>query len=482
MSNFLFCRGYCFLDFVTDRLPESFNKIRLDDSYYFYFHNWLDCCVVRQDSDWFLIAGTCLDIKNNDVDLDRIGRSLFNLLLQGKKEDFYNSLDFLGGTFILCFSVSNHVEFYTDCCAIKSAFYTRLFGKTVVASHLNIIPLVYNINFPLSKVEIDKPSEVSYSYGYPGNDSKYDNVFLLTPNTYLNINLLKIERYFPTNNLENGNVEDVANIVKNAFESQMSLLGQKKYKKKYLSLTAGMDSRFTLACVRKFWNELSFFTYGINELHSVDLSRAQEISKILNLKSHVLLDIPKKLDSFENELFKNFNDELDKNTGFIHGRRIAYYYFNHLTDNHLVHPKDIVHIRSNLSEVGRLYYGVFQYYWEMTAKKTDTLAKVRQAYQNKPQSYPTIDYSFSKFIERTSFNDLKNYDTFDMFYWEHRMGTFMSQVVIEGDPTFETINLFNVRFLLKHILSLSISERHSSALLKGVIEDLLPELKDVPIN
>lgn len=69
-----------------------------------------------------------------------------------------------------------------------------------------------------------------------------------------------------------------------------------------------------------------------------------------------------------------------------------------------------------------------------------------------------------------------------MFYWEHRMGSFISQVAIEGDPTFETINLFNMRLLLKNLLSLSISDRHNDVLFKRLIEKNIPELNSLAIN
>lgn len=482
MDNLLFCRGYCLADFTTDKLPASFNKIRLDDCFYFYFHNWLDCEVIREDKDWLVIVGTCLDIKQNTANLKEIGQFLLDLLLQNKKDEFYQHLDFLGGTFILCFSIADNVEFYTDCCAIKSAFYTRRFGKTCVTSHLNIIPLVYNVDFPLSDVEIHKPTEVSYSYGYPGNDTRYKNVLLLTPNTYLDVANMEINRYFPSQDIEQGDIEQVADIIENAFSAQMALLKKINYDKMYLSLTARMDSRFTLACLKEYWSDLSFFTYNLEGIHEMDLDRAKSIAKILNLKEHILLDIPKVLEYPEKESFNCLNDIINQNTKFIHGRKIAYFYSQALTNNNKLHPKNILHIRSNLSEVGRLYYGVFAYYWEMTSNKSSVLDKVRQAYQNKSDSHPVIDKSFSEFIDRTGFNDIKNYDVFDMFYWEHRVGSFISQVAIESDSTFETINLFNMRLLLKHLLSLSIRDRYNDVLFKQLIEKNVPELNSLSIN
>lgn len=483
MDDLLFCRGYCLIDFTTDKLPASFNKINLDDRYHFYFHNWIDCQVVRKEKDWILISGTCLDIKNNTADLKEIGKELFDLLQKNKRNEFHQHLDFLGGTFIVCFSIDDNVEFYTDCCAIKSAFYTRVFGKTCVTSHLDIIPLIYNIEFPLSDVVINRPNSVSYSYSYPGNDTRYRNVLILTPNTYLSIESLEINRFFPTHNIESSDIDSAINNINNAFSIQMSLLlKEKDYEKTYLSLTAGLDSRFTLACVRDFWSDLSFFTYNQEGLQQKDIDRAKDIAKLLNLDSHIPLDIPKVLSFDENEGFSRFNKILNNNTNLNHGRKIAYFYYKYLTENLSIHPKNILHIRSNLSEIGRVYYGVFAYYWDMIGKKTPTLDKIRQAYQNKSDKFPVIDQSFSQFIEKNQFNDIKNYDVFDMFYWEHRMGTFISQVAIESDPAFETINLFNVRFLLKNLLSLSLSERNNDILFKKVIKDKLPELSELPIN
>lgn len=476
MDNLLFCRGYCLADFTTDKLPASFNKIRLDDCFYFYFHNWLDCEVVRQDKDWLVIAGTCLDIKQNTANLKEIGRFLLDLLLQNKKDEFYQHLDFLGGTFILCFSVADNVELYTDCCAIKSAFYTRRFGKTCVTSHLNIIPLVYNVDFPLSDVEVHKPAEVSYSYGYPGNDTRYKNVLLLTPNTYLDVANMEINRYFPSQDIEQGDIEQVADIIENAFSVQMSLLKKKDYEKEYLSLTSGSASYFTLVCLKEYWASLSFFTYNLDGLHQIDMDGAKSIAKARNLRDHIALEVPRTLDGIEELSFNQFNKYLSQNTNFMHGRKIAFFYYKYLTSHNKVHPKNILHIRSHLSGIGRLHYGAFGYYWEMTSKKSSVLDKIRRAYQNRSDSHPVIDKSFSEFIDRTGFNDIKNYDVFDMFYWEHRMGTFISQIAIESDPAFETISLLNVRFLLRNLLSLPVNDRHDDVLFKRVVQSNSPEL------
>jgi hypothetical protein len=201
---------------------------------------------------------------------------------------------------------------------------------------------------------------------------------------------------------------------------------------------------------------------------------ASNISKQLNLNFQVI-----NLDKIS--LDEDFIKLSSINSHYKHLRKVSKWYYEQFYNS------DLVHLRSNISEIGRAFY----------SKKLGDLRPLDAQVLLHLYSHPMIVNKFKEapslrsryieifedFIEATQFKKAAEYiDYRDLFYWEHRMGAWHSQVVAESDPGVDTVSLFNCRKILECLLAIDWYDRKSSKLYYYVIETNLPELQQYPIN
>jgi hypothetical protein len=94
-----------------------------------------------------------------------------------------------------------------------------------------------------------------------------------------------------------------------------------------------------------------------------------------------------------------------------------------------------------------------------------------------------IHRAFDEFFEATSFGAaLELCDPYDLFYWEHRMGAWHSQVVLESDVAFQSLSLFNSRAILGAMMSAPLEARVSSQNMRALIQEACPECLHEPLN
>src|SRR5699024_12973 len=201
--------------------------------------------------------------------------------------------------------------------------------------------------------------------------------------------------------------------------------------------------------------EASYFTYRSFKDHDIDVLVSEIISKKLNLNHLVIYN---KNYSFKND-YQKYNSMLNRNTYLKHGRQISYMYFNTFKN------KSYVHIRSNLSEIGRFFYGKCKDYQINELSLLFLWGSINKEYV----SSQVIRNAFREFFIKNEYFNIYNYNAFDLFYWEHRMGQWNSEVLIEGDPSFNTVQLFNCRSVLKNLLALTEFERKNDSIYKYAI-------------
>ena len=73
-----------------------------------------------------------------------------------------------------------------------------------------------------------------------------------------------------------------------------------------------------------------------------------------------------------------------------------------------------------------------------------------------------------------------NYDMFELFYWEHTMGTWQSLQIMDLDVAQDTFILFNNRHILKKMLSVPLEDRLWNRIHLEIIRSRCPELLDFP--
>ena len=141
----------------------------------------------------------------------------------------------------------------------------------------------------------------------------------------------------------------------------------------------------------------------------------------------------------------------------------------------MVKGTDSIHLRSNLSEIGRLFYKPRNVY-PLSAEELVYLWTSKRKWHTAENIA-----SFEDFASATSFFDAPVERT-SLFYWEHRMGTWHSQVAIESDIACETLSLYNCRVVLQAMLAVPEEAQENSWLMKLVIQKRWPELTRFRVN
>jgi hypothetical protein len=72
-----------------------------------------------------------------------------------------------------------------------------------------------------------------------------------------------------------------------------------------------------------------------------------------------------------------------------------------------------------------------------------------------------------------------NYDMFELFYWEHRMGSWQSLQIMDLDVAQDTFILYNNRHILRKMLSVPLEDRLWNRIHLEIIRSRWPELLDI---
>jgi hypothetical protein len=316
------------------------------------------------------------------------------------------------------------------------------------------------------------------SYGFPGRTTSYDGVVALPPNHTLTVATGEISRFYPVEPLR-------TTPVKLSCEKAILLMNsaikglRHRFPSMVVSLTAGLDSRTTLAVTRPDADRLRFFTYfGSLREDAVDRLVAERLAEDLGLRHHVL-----HVGSDNSEVPTTFTDLCREHSLYLHHRRASYAYIKHFE------PGRDVHLRSNMSEIGRAVYFRRTGTDDRLLSGAD-LARIYMAFKA-PRNPPDFTEAERVSIER-DFEDFfrsANYRAVlglrhprDMLYWEHRMGAWHSLILLHSDPAFQTVSLYNARVILDAMLAAPLKARAAGTVHKRIMGSSWPALLDYPIN
>ena len=483
-SHLLYKRGYV-LSAAEIAPPISTWKTEHVGSYYLSFDLDNPFAYAEASNEWVAILGKVIDILHWSADVQAVTAECLKSL-EYSEDRMLDYIDHLNGRFILLYHHGGKTRLMTDAFALRSTFYTFEEPLTV-ASHAKIISDRLNLG-ESQKMAIIKgyPDWIERtSDGYPGNLTAYEEVYLLTPNTLIEIEERKIRRFYPRKALPVGEVNEVAEEVGAIMKRQIELL-HKNYSLA-VSLTAGLDSRTTLATARDIARGILFFTYGhIVNLSAIegasprlvkyisgmyrtwqmksdcDISVAREIAEALELKHICLVDDA----DVSMEDFRAFNEVLGCNNYHVHLRRLAKTYMDKL-------PPGVLHVASVVSQVGR----VRGRWW----LDESTLTAERMAQLYGIGGYETIE-AFREYSEVVELDRISNYSAYDMFYWEHHLGSWVPYLALEGDMAMDTFQPFNCRVLVERVLSLPTIYNMESTVYFEIIRRHWPILLSWPVN
>ena len=423
---------------------------------------------------WVCLCGSyCMDTTAGHMDMQLIVDNLAKALFVSD-ESFYDYLDELNGRFVCIFSKKGSVSVLNDATASRSVYYAT--DREVIASHYNLVhDIVATQEDPFWEkycewVDDKKKERKPWPWVMPGDRTPWANIKILPPNHKIILPAMQSVRFYPRCPMPETNIEAATSLIANTLSKETETLTQ--YFSVYQSLTAGSDTRITLAAMRNVAKKAVFFTYHDartrkGEYESEDrlqnFEKAKEICERENLCFREIV-IP------ETPIDPALKDILNRN-----------HYHRHITPLLMPYaelfPKGSIHLRSNLIEIirGNEHAPLNT----VDPNKTD-IGEYFASLNGYNRSYKyaqEVASIFSDYYSASALDNLYDYPMSQMFFWEYRLGYWMSGAALtESDLVCDTFQLFNCRKILNVGLALPAHYRNRSILYETLIKKLWPEL------
>lgn len=423
-------------------------------------HPQTQIAVARNDGEPLAILGEAVHPDLPHLDLQGIANYLGSNLEARQTE-----VDKLVGRFALIQSrTGGDLLIQTDAIGMRTVFYSLSDSGVIAGSHAKLVAG--------TRPGGEKRKEQPYRWGYPGITTPYSSVFRLPPNCELSLGKGTLQRFFPIAAIPEKGIEEAWDLAFSRAGTTIEALGKRR--NLLLSLSAGLDSRTSLAACRKVWPDTKFFTYHGQPKNEVDASVASVLANTLGLQHVFVKDPP---DVVNREVLRI----IASNTFTQHKRRLASAYHSCFGEH------VCLHIRSNLLEIARsnLFrrFGKRPRFRDGPSSAQSMTDLYMVSARLKPESSAHVLPAFEHNVAAADFESaIGKASPWDLYFVEHRMGAWQSGVVLESDVSFDTVIAFNSREVVRHFMGVPQEVRCSSPHLRERLQMLLPEIKHVPVN
>jgi len=467
MNNLKFRRQFLFTPIECKQLEKW--QVEKVDKYLIYVHP--DCQFEKSlgINDLYLIG-----YFFNPHDTKKTTKEILNSLSSLKDiKDFPNKLYSLVGRFVLIIKTDNDFVFFNDACGLKTFYYTKENNTIYAASQ----PLLINEVLHIKKTNVyEKYFNSDYvanniEHWLPSGATFYENVYHLVPNHYIKASELEQKRYYPFQNLKTRNYSEsviqFSTLLKKIVSAANNNMDDLAF-----TLTAGWDSRIILSACKDIINKVSFYTLRYRNMDDkhMDIKIPMSLSKSLNLKFNIF--------DCQKDISNEFAEIYESNTDMAHINdwgKIAF-------GMSKTYPQQKVAVKGNCSEIGRCFYFPDGKHNLNSGKNNLTENDFLQLERGWGE-LNFIREEIRKWNELLKVNSF-NYNLYDLFYWEHRMGSWQAQGQLEWDIVQEVFTPFNSRELLDLMLSIDTSkrEKYNPSLYIDAMKHLWKEVLDEPIN
>ncbi len=415
------------------------------------------CTTVRNGESSVLLLGYVVDAEDERRDTEELLQEFLSTIYTDSS-NVADCVKYWGGRWCLLFEAGGKVNVITDTCGLKQVFYPEQWQKLTLASQARYIAELYSLKENNgAKSYISKVLAEGKEYSWPVYATLYDKVKRLLPNHILTEREGNARRYNPSGYWTKVPVAKMSALLKN----QMRVLQNER--PCAVTLTAGWDSRLVLAAADMKDDKLRAVTLqynGVNDNH-IDLTVPAAICKEAGVKHDMVRCEP--VDAAFEKRYKE------------HGEN-AHPYWSQMT--YAVERNGYgtyMWVKGSCNEVLRNSSGVL-YNWQVTP---EMLCKLFQIPCN----------SFSERVLTEWLKDAKPYckanglRLLDLFYWEHRCGSWLSECLNENDLVGETFTPFNCRAYLE--LGLTVSEAKRTPPHYAMFEEMIKNCGlqvEVPVN
>lgn len=384
----------------------------------------------------------------------------------------FDALDDLGGRFALLVSGPPGIRIFHDAFGSRSVYYRR--GEAfAAASHVTLLSQAFGDEMDPATSEFCRSPEYGQrgTHYLPGDRTMYAPVHPLIPNNYYDIGAQRAIRYWPRAPLEVGEVRDF-NRACDEYFSRTSEFLEGRYQL-LLGLTGGLDARSLIAGLRWAGMRARLFTWQGGRVVGAELPLIDAIARHLGWP-HLFVDVGRKS-------AEAVDPRMQQLTVLATGGARAP---SALTANmSRLAGKADVFLRGYGGEIMRGFYNRHNRTFEhASAEEMASLYLTRRvARPSKGFLAFTID-AFEGFAERANFGgDFLGRDPLDIFYWEHRMGTWGSLMLNEMDPVLYSMTGLNSRRLYEAAFAMPREQRLGNGLLLDLIARYDQYLADVGV-
>lgn len=461
-SHLLYARGFLLTD-VPHKVPVDHWLQETIGRHVISYDPRLPILIASTGEVWVALLGKAVDLDSFVTEDSGLAHRLLSARLAGRCS-FLPYLDGLAGRYIVLDGDGAQTFVQSDAASMRSISFATSTARPIVASHA---ALVADVTDSGQSVFADPRwwRREHNAYALPGRGTSFENVVFLTPNTELRLETMEVMRTFPRRPPERYSVNDVVEILIPQLRGQLDVLGHRNALT--MSLTAGLDSRVSLA-INPSDAPIELFSYrplfGAREATDRDVAVASQLARIVNSK-HRVVTVPRDL-QIEPELLA----VMVRNSQRESSRRVAAACLGEL-------PVDRLHIRSNHYEIGRSFYRAQRARPEVLTPRTMALLLTK----GRSAAKELVD-AFDEFYYETHFDRLHGYDAYDLFYWEHRMGTWINAHLCESDVSHDTYTVVNARRIYAALLSVPVESRIRAEMLLEIIRRCGPRLLDIPVN
>lgn len=408
------------------------------------------------------LIGTCVDVRNPSSTRSEIARNLADFLAESEYE-FHRYGDQLCGRYVIIFSHGGIIKVVGDAACTKSVFFSS--NAEVIGSHAKMVQDALD---PLGEERL--ALRTPFKHGHPGRHTPYSNILLLTPNTTVEMGTAKTSRFFPREPIKVVSVSEAAEQARfNAFNALRGL----ESRPLLFSVTAGLDSRTTLAISPDTVRKSNCFTYAPPQ--KISPARA----KIVDTDVRVAKIICERIGAPHFVVVPEAMTKEISKTRSINSYK-ASYSGNFVPLLRRFGQHNFLHIRSNLLEVGRTYYhnsGI-----QSLSNSSDAASLFKKLHKSIIYDSEFVKDAFLSFYSETHLDRNQfNYDARDLFYWEHRLSAWHAQNLLCTDIVFDTFNVWNCRSTFVSLLSVPFESRSRGDVAKEIIEGS-SQLAGIPFN
>ncbi len=435
-------------------------------NYNLYVHFELPIKKFEYDTSTLYILGDVY-IAHGNLSLDEIIRRFI-------QEDNWDLIDLLSGRFSIIIVNQGESKVFSDPFGSRTIYYKLTEDGPIVGSHSKLV--ADNSFSKISSViknYMRAPEYNNKTTKYlPGDLTIFDDVYYLIPNNFLNLDLQVTTRFWPREQFNPIELTDFKLLVREYFVKLSYFLKQTN-NLVYFGLTGGVDTRILIASTKSMGVNFNTITWDYKSLGYYEKDLINGISKYLG-RDNVWLNFR----SEKQVLFSFLSSVSNSNSGLVRG----------LSD--LV-PKTFCFVPNNSMFVrglgGEILRGAYNK--EISKyKNLETLDYFIKIYNGARNKVTSLEYdqftenAFRNYMKRGNYDNLYNYDVGDLFYWEHRMAIWASNLLNEYDVALKNLVGINSRILFNAAYGLSGSVRFRRELILDLISEFDSFLASYPTD